>query len=302
MKRTFLVFLAAGLLLGLTTGASAHIGGIVHNIFEITPDILPDIDFNDDTIEDWEDFIGEPNFTAGEDFFSDPTVGDGAQYDPADLDFRIWLGWESGGTNRFWFAIDAVDDVYVNEYEGGNLGQLWKQDAIELMLDGDHTGGQYGGISADFGTQEEIDLENNRTAQQFVAIASAPDDRLTGYLGKGAEWVNAPPLSDFGGAVVGDGPTQWNIEFYVTPYDNLIWNDPEGSTVSQLSNGKIIGVQISVPDFDTAPSEYHAFHTLSGQPATFKYADRFVDGRLVGVGGTAVEANSWGRVKASFGQ
>lgn len=302
MRKSFLVVMAVGLLLGLTTGANAHIGGIVHNIFEVTPDILADIDFTDGTIQDWEDFIGEPNFTAGEDFFSDPTVGDGAQYDPADLDFRIWLGWQGGGTNHFWFAIDAVDDVYINEYEGGNLGQLWQHDAIELMIDGDHTGGQYGGISADFGTQEEIDLENNRTAQQFVAIASAPDGRLTGYLGKGAEWVNNPPLSEFGGNVVGDGPTQWNIEFYVTPFDNLIWNDPEGSTQSPLTAGKIIGVQISVPDFDTGPTAYHAFHTLSGQSQTFKYADRFVDGRLVGLGGTAVEASSWGRVKASFGE
>ena len=140
MRRSFLAILAVGLLLGLTTGANAHIGGIVHNIFEVTPDILGDIDFSDGTIEDWEDFIGEPNFTAAEDFFSDPTVGDGAQYDPADLDFRIWLGWEGGGTNHFWFAIDAVDDKYINEYEGGNLGQLWTQDAIELMIDGDHSG------------------------------------------------------------------------------------------------------------------------------------------------------------------
>ena len=62
--------------------------------------------------------------------------------------------------------------------------------------------------------------------------------------------------------------------------------------------------QISVPDFDTEPSDYKAFHTLTGQAATWRYAERFADGRLVGAGGevTAVENDSWGRIKASFGE
>ena len=80
----------------------------------------------------------------------------------------------------------------------------------------------------------------------------------------------------------------------------MIWNAPGDSKVSDLSDGKVIGFQISVPDFDVAPSEYRAFHTLTGQAATWRYAERFADGRLVGAGGgTAVEADSWGRIKAS---
>ena len=44
---------------------------------------------------------------------------------------------------------------------------------------------------------------------------------------------------------------------------------------------------------DEAPSDYRAFHTLSGQAATWRFAERFVDGRLVGTGETAVEEDSW---------
>ena len=50
---------------------------------------------------------------------------------------------------------------------------------------------------------------------------------------------------------------------------------------------------------------YRAFHTLSGQAATWRFAERFVDGRLVGAGGdmgTAVEEDSWGRIKASLSE
>ena len=37
--------------------------------------------------------------------------------------------------------------------------------------------------------------------------------------------------------------------------------------------------------------------TLSGQAAAWRFAERFVDARLVGAGGaTAVEEDSWGRI------
>ena len=91
------------------------------------------------------------------------------------------------------------------------------------------------------------------------------------------------------------------LEFYVTPFDDLIETSPDSSRISPLYPGKIIGFQISVPDFDTAPSDYRAFHILSGQAATWKAAERFVDGRLVAAGQrtpTVARSDSWGRIKA----
>jgi len=69
-----------------------------------------------------------------------------------------------------------------------------------------------------------------------------------------------------------------------------------------LTSGKIIGFQISLPDTDQAVGQDRAFHTLSGQAATWRFAERFIDARLVGLGGgaTAVEDMSWGRIKASL--
>ena len=52
--------------------------------------------------------------------------------------------------------------------------------------------------------------------------------------------------------------------------------------------------QIAMPDFDTAPQDVPGYHTLSGQAATFRFAERFVDGQLVGAGdATAVADQSW---------
>ncbi len=43
--------------------------------------------------------------------------------------------------------------------------------------------------------------------------------------------------------------------------------------------------------------------TISGQAATFRFAERFVDGLLVSAGdATAVADWSWARIKASFSE
>ena len=87
-----------------------------------------------------------------------------------------------------------------------------------------------------------------------MAIGDTPDGRHVGYLGKGTEWVTALPYADGGGGSTGDGPTTTITEFFVTPFDDLIWNSQEASVPSPLFDGKIIGFSITVPDFDTAPS------------------------------------------------
>jgi len=299
MRKSLLALIAIGLVCSLTGGASAHIGENVYLIFEIPESDAADLDLRDVSVADWEDVVGDPMFTPL-DLYQDPTVGDGAQYDPADLDYRIWLGY-NGNLGTMWMGMERIDNVYINEYTGGDLGSLWQHDAIEFMLDGDHTGGDYTGSADENWTDEEKTLNGNRTAQQYVAIADTPDGRHVGYQGAGADWVNALPYADGGGGSIGEGPTTNIIEFFVTPFDDLIWNSPDDSVQSDLSDGNIIGFQISAQDFDTAPTEYRAFHTVSGQAATWRYAERFVDGRLVGAGGaTAVEDDSWGRIKASL--
>jgi hypothetical protein len=233
----------------------------------------------DGDLTDWEAILGAPALT-GEDFFADPTVGEGAAYNAADLAFNVWLAWHPT-TERLYVAIERIDDIYINDYQGGNPGDIWRHDSIEFMIDGDNSGGDYSRLANEDWSDEEGTLNHNRTAQQFVAIADALDDQHIGYQGAGGDWVNFPPYSDAGGASIGTGPTTSVIEFYVTPFDNLIWDDPTESAPSRLFPDKLIGFEISVPDFDSDPGSYHAYHRLSGQPATWRYADNFVDGQLL---------------------
>ena len=70
------------------------------------------------------------------------------------------------------------------------------------------------------------------------------------------------------------------LEIYVTPYDDIIATEQEGSVATDLLFGNVIDFQIAMPDFDTAPQAYRGYHNLSGQAATFRFAERFIDGRL----------------------
>lgn len=294
----FIAMLCTVLALVLAGNANAHIGEKVYLIFEIPDADLAEIDLFDVDVSDWEDVVGSASLVPL-DFFADPTVGDGAQYDPADMDYRIWLGWNEN-SNRLYLATERTDDVYINEYSGGNPASVWQHDSVEFMVDGDHSGGQYNFNNSDVFTDEEKKLNQNRQAQKWNAIFDSPDGRILGYPGSAA-WLNDVPLSDGGGGSVGAGPTTMILEIYVTLYDDIIWSDQSASVVTDLEAGSIIGFQIAMPDFDTAPQEYRAYHNLSGQAATFRFAERFVDGRLVGVGGaTAVADQSWGRIKAGL--
>ena len=63
-------------------------------------------------------------------------------------------------------------------------------------------------------------------------------------------------------------------------------------------------------DFDAAPGEYHGWYSLSGESTAWRYADKFVDGVLLPCEGgdcgsapepeSAVQTDSWGRIKASL--
>ena len=109
MKRTTIALLMGAFVLVMASAASAHIGDKIYLIFELTAAELADIDIRDGSIADWEETVGEPSLVAT-DFFADPTVGAGAQYDPADLDYQIWLGFNDG---HLYFAMERIDDIYI---------------------------------------------------------------------------------------------------------------------------------------------------------------------------------------------
>lgn len=295
-------------LLALGIGVSeAHIGGRIYPIWEISEADLATIDLRDGSVAEWEAVLGPPTLRV-EDFSNSPTISWDGPYDPADLAWSVWLGWSSS-TGRLYVAIERIDNEYMNEYVLGVPFQFPGNDIIEFMVDGDHSGGEYGFASDCCGTQEAWRRVHNRQAQHYLATADTPDQQHLGYVDYGgASFAPSPvtsrPYADAGGFSQGKGPTTSVIEFFVTPFDSLVWGVPESGKISILSPGKVIGFDLSLPDWDVdgGTTGMMNYYTLSQQPSTWRYAERFVDGRLLGPSeATAVTATSWGRIKASFG-
>ena len=309
--RTCLVFMAGLVpLLGLADAAHAHIGDQIYPIFELLDEDLDRIDLTDGSVEDWLEVIGEPSLTAVDFYWG---YFGGVSYDPADLDFRIWLAWNQS-TSTLWIAMERFDDLYFNLYDGREPWemQLWDS-SIRFMVDGDHTGGPYNyrhGRYCDDCTAEQV-LEDQRQAQQWMAIAETPDGEHLFHFGA-SDWVVGEPYAVAGGGVIGESPATTVTEFRVTPFDDLVYNDEDASEASRLYPGKTIGFSMYTFDNDDPETEDgHVLMTvlsLSADTRPLVDAGSFVDGLLVGAGEdpsryddvSAVEPSSWGRIKAAL--
>lgn len=284
------------LLIACSTGAIAHQGDSIFPFFEITDDVLELIDLHDGNITEWEELF-EPSLTPLDFIAASRRLR--VSFDPSDIDFRVWLGW-NGTYNRLYVAVQAADDSYVVRVKI-NQGQ---GDYVALRIDGDHSGGAFRWFSG------PNYRDSMGPAQAYIAPSLWDMDRPVGLLydPEGFEWVNFLPYIDGGKGALGGNPVFWVVEFFVTPFDAMIWNDQESSVVSELVAGKVIGFFLQVVDVDP-DSEAVGFKTNAafldrvGNPA--ESADYFSDGVLLGAGefleDSAVQPNSWGLIKASLG-
>ncbi len=299
-----------GLVMGLLGGAEAQESERLYPFVELTDADLAQIDVTDGSIDEWVDLLGEPTLTAL-DFQTHP---DQAPYDPADMDYRVWLAWH-GTTQRLYVAVERSDDIYINNYDGSDaipecVGMWVHDSSVNFIVDGDASGGKYYFYLEEIKDDEERQLLNYQQAQSYWILGDIVGGGSHVCLGGSRAkegWFNLPPYAEGGGASFGEQPTLSVTEFYVTPFDRLIWDSPAESVVSTLSRGTLIGFILAIRDFDVEGGMAEGHHFISGQdywsgsPST---ADTFARGLLVGPGGevpdSAVESMTWGRIKATF--
>lgn len=110
--------------------------------------------------------------------------------------------------------------------------------------------------------------------------------------------------------VAGENPTVSVIEMYVTPYDWWdAWDDVDQTGFSELAAHQIIGFCTEVIEKDCVDDCEHSGYSF--HPSEIEenghwldllrvVADIFVDGLLLPAQDTAVESDTWGRIKASL--
>ena len=297
----FFCIIQISLLLG-SFHASAHRGDRVIPIYEITDDMLEFIDLDDGSIDEWDELF-EPTLTTldftrqilDRNTLNRETVA----YDPADLDFRIWLGWNDTH-NRLYVSGQFADEVHVRERKS-----FEELDCLYWHVDGDHSGGPYQFFSG------ERSQESLRHAQSYTAPFEYEPELSVGlrYNSFGEpyefDWAGYPPYAQGGDGAAGEFPIVWVVEFFITPFDYLD-DDPEGSVISELEGGKVIGIFLAVGDGDLDSSEgdgHRIYDSSKGGGNPHETADAFVDGALLHADGqfeSVVLPSSWGLIKASL--
>jgi hypothetical protein len=220
----------------------------------------------------------------------------------------VFLAWHHA-TGRIYVGMVRLDDVYLNAYDGSDVWTMGQYDATEFLVDGDHTRGMYQGPTVGRGNLLS-------QAQQYVVLPTSPDGRnmilweadSKPFPPTQTAWITQPPFGDAGGRDLAGLPTESVLEFFVTPFDELIPDAPGLSRPSWLEPGNIIGLQLNVADFDVPGEPHSGFFALGGASDAWRDTSQFVDAELVGCGvldcsGTrpsAVAADSWGRIKASL--
>ena len=287
-------------IIACSTAALAHLGERIYPIFEITDDMLELIDLEDEGVEEWEE-LWEPSLTTldftREVFDGRTSTREIVSYDPSDLDFRMWVGWNDTH-NRLYVSGQFADDIYLRE---GTIRHA--PDYMNFYVDGDHTGGNYHFLTGDR-------YRDNYAQAQAYWVPYPWDRELPIEMGHNSfgeryqsAWAGELPYAYGRNGAEGENPVVWNVEFYITPFALLDY-DPEDSLVSELERGKVIGFYIKVGDGDMEDEAGNSYNLDEGVGNPNWNADVFVDGVLLGLGefveGSAVQPSSWGLIKASL--
>ena len=293
-----------GLALQITVGLAKPIWGhspegVAYRAFQFPDHLVPAIDGD---LTDWEVVDGSYAILTGR--FHD-LVAKAEASDSDDFAVRLMVGWNKA-ENRLYIAAQVRDDIHqIDRPVGSATMAIFRDDAMELFIDADHSGGQFANFTEL--SHEEGLRRNGAEANHFILAGPSPDEDFFVNF-SAAAWYALPdgPYTraavEFTGILGGEGVT--NYEVMLVPFDRVDMNAVFQSEEHLLQEGEILGFNVEFNDLDVHSELFDAKWSLSGQYNSYRFADRFTDLLLMPLEGTfqvtAVESRSWGRIKASL--
>jgi len=303
VKKISLLLAAGALVFALSTAVTAHdppdfVGGV----WAWPGNALPVLDGD---LSEW-DIVPPELWITEQDVVnsSDRETVYTGDIDVSSMSFRWLLSWNDE-TNRIYFGYERFDDKH---WGGG--------EHYEGALDADHSGGTF--WSSEGQSDEEAYRQRGRHAQIFGWHFDWEENWSNNWMTQ-ADWYDDPLYTDHVYRVEGvpgsTGETRLFAEWYQIYWDDFNWEDPEGSIVHEFEDDQIIGYAGHVYDKDDAyedaegnPNEdcnCHSRWTLSPNVESFGNADFLADFLILPIDDsvnfvTAVEGDSWGRIKASL--
>lgn len=282
-------------LLGQASPASAHLSpaGAVR-AFQFADGALPTVDAD---LSDWS-AVGA-TYRAQTAALTD--LVHGASVDPHDFAAELMVGWNPR-VNRLWVSARVIDDIHQIDRAAGTASmRIFQDDAMEIFLDADHSGGQFANF-VDLSPAEQ--LRHNGTEANHFVIAGPPPDADFFVNFSAAGWYS---LADgpYTAAAYRSGPrpgggTETTYEAMFVPFDRIDVNAVFLSAEHRLREGEVIGFNVEFDDYDRFPELLDAKWSLSGGQNSFQLSERFADLMLMppdDILPTVVEDVSWGRLK-----
>ena len=305
------VSFALCLTVGLAVSARGHVPeGQVLLAFQFPPGAEPTLDGD---LSEWA--VVPSDYWIGPEHHTAP---DGSQWtDLSDMNSKIIVGY-SASTDRLYIHHEYFDDFRKRDFANlppvaGLFGDEQNlPDTFEIQVDGDH-----GGEDSWFDPAEQPE-NGSRWAQNthfripdLDPSAENVNDEKTAwawYWQSQATWTGNLPwaASGYSSDVVELNAPDVNgqAEWMFTAWNNLQWDDPDASVVHDMVEGQIIGVNWQISDYDNLEDNSREDWLLNGQATIWQTSSVATDFLLAPVEdvdfGTAVEARSWGRIKAAF--
>ena len=273
--------------------------GVAYRAFQFPDHLVPVIDGD---LRDWE-VVGE-SYAILTGQFNDLISPEVEASDSDDFAARLMVGWNKA-ENRLYIAAQVRDDIHQIDRPAGSATVIWKDDAMVLFIDADHSGGQFANFTEL--SHEEWRRRNGTEASHFVLAGPPPDeDFFVNYSAAAWYALSDGPYTkaavEFVGVLGGEGVT--NYEVMLVPFDRIDINAVFQSEEHVLRENEILGFNVEFNDFDVHSELFDAKWSLSGQYNSNRFSDRFTDLILMPLEGilqlTAVESSSWGRLKASL--
>jgi cellulose/xylan binding protein with CBM9 domain len=254
---------------------------------------LPTVDGN---IAEWS-VIPQIPYEVGNDMMSDAVYSKvRGEIDVSDLSVRQIVGWNDNN-NRLYIMAEVFDNVHNADRE--DPAQFWADDAWEIYINPTHEDG---------GDDAGLDY----TIKQSFNFAMPPIGGNWGQNLPDFEWRVDPFNNDtwqldfsFEGEEFGE--STYYYELWIQPLDFIPEDgDREAAEETDLEEGQIIAMSWTFGDFDEPGTTYQGFWSTSPNGCCRADNDMVMsemdDSIDWGAAPTAVESNTWGRIKAQFSE
>ncbi len=297
-SRLFLLLLVLQITIGSAKPVLSHYPeGVSYRAFQFPDHLVPVIDGD---LKDWEVVGDSYAILTGQ--FHDLINPEVEASDSDDFSTRLMVGWNKA-ENKLYIAAQVRDDIHQIDRPPGSTTVLWEDDAMELFIDADHSGGQFANFT-ELSHEERIQ-RNGVEANHFVLAGPPPDEDFFVNFSAAAWYaLSDGPYTEaaveFIGVLGGEGVT--NYEVMLVPFDRVNINAAFQSEEHILRENEILGFNVEFNDFDVHSALFDAKWSLSGQYNSYRFSDRFADLILMPLEGTftTVESISWGRLKSSL--